>query len=50
MAIGLAIQSIMGPLNLLDSAVVKAVVMGQGFGPGEKLFEEKKADELTEQD
>lgn len=50
MVIGLAIQSIMGPMNLTDSAVVKAIIMGGGFGPEKKLFDEKTAEELTADD
>lgn len=50
MVIGLAIQSIMGPLNLIESAVLKAILLGGGFGPSKKLFQEKTSDELTEDD
>lgn len=50
MVIGLAIQSIMGPLNLTDNAVVKAILMGGSIGPDKKIFDEKNIDELTEED
>ena len=50
MVIGLAIQSIMGPLNLTESAVLKAILLGGGFGPNKKLFDEKTGNELTEDD
>lgn len=50
MVIGLAIQSIMGPLNLVDNALVKAIFLKGGFKEEDKLFEEKTAEELTPED
>mmetsp|Transcript_6283 Transcript_6283/g.10403 ORF Transcript_6283/g.10403 Transcript_6283/m.10403 type:complete len:348 (+) Transcript_6283:224-1267(+) len=50
MVIGLAIQSIMGPINLTDNALVKAFCFGKGLQDDDRLFEEKTADELTHDD
>lgn len=51
MVIGLAIQSIMGPLNLTDNALVKAFCFKKGgLADDERIFEEKTADELTNDD
>jgi hypothetical protein len=47
---GLAIQTIMGPINLFENPVVKAILMGSGFRPEDKIFEEKSAAELTPED
>ncbi|KAL3909077.1 MAG: hypothetical protein SGARI_002775 [Bacillariaceae sp.] len=50
MAMGLAIQTIMGPINLMENPVVKALLMGSGFRPQDKIFDEKTSNELTPQD
>lgn len=50
MVMGLAIQSIMAPLNLLENALVKALVLGKGIREEDKIFGEKEAGDLTEQD
>ncbi|VEU44535.1 unnamed protein product [Pseudo-nitzschia multistriata] len=50
MAMGLAIQTIMGPFNLFENPLVKAILMGNGFRPEDKIFEEKDLQELTESD
>jgi len=50
MAMGLAIQTIMGPFNLFDNPLVKAVLMGNGFIPSDKIFEEKALAELVDED
>eukprot|EP00339_Tiarina_fusa_P027004 CAMPEP_0116998804 /NCGR_PEP_ID=MMETSP0472-20121206/1749_1 /TAXON_ID=693140 ORGANISM="Tiarina fusus, Strain LIS" /NCGR_SAMPLE_ID=MMETSP0472 /ASSEMBLY_ACC=CAM_ASM_000603 /LENGTH=340 /DNA_ID=CAMNT_0004698069 /DNA_START=202 /DNA_END=1224 /DNA_ORIENTATION=- len=50
MIVGLAIQTIMGPFNLIENAVVKAIVVGNGFKEDDKIFEEKTAGELTPDD
>ena len=50
MAMGLAIQTIMGPLNLFENPLVKALVFGQGFRREDKIFEEKTVEELTDDD
>lgn len=50
MIVGLAIQTIMAPLNLLENPLVKALVLGSGIRPEDKIFEEKTAAELTPQD
>jgi len=50
MAMGLAIQTIMGPFNLIENPLVKAIVMGNGFKTGDKIFEEKALAELTNED
>lgn len=41
MAMGLAIQTIMGPLNLVENPLVKALLFGNGFVRDDKIFEEK---------
>ena len=48
MVIGLAIQSIMAPFNLIENALVKAFVFGGGLEEG--AFEEKTAAQLTADD
>jgi hypothetical protein len=50
MVIGLAIQSIMGPLTLIENPMVKSIVFGKGIKEEDKIFEEKTADELTNED
>ncbi|KAL3923962.1 MAG: hypothetical protein SGILL_001337 [Bacillariaceae sp.] len=50
MAMGLAIQTIMGPINLMENAIVKALLLGGGFQPEDKIFEEKTSSELTAED
>jgi Phosphate transport (Pho88)/Ankyrin repeats (3 copies) len=50
MTMGLAIQTIMGPINLIDNPVVKALLIGSGFRPEDKIFEEKTATEMTPED
>eukprot|EP00536_Pseudo-nitzschia_multiseries_P010699 jgi/Psemu1/67544/estExt_Genemark1.C_3360011 len=50
MAMGLAIQTIMGPFNLFENPLVKALFMGNGFRPEDKIFEEKVVSELTDSD
>jgi len=55
MIVGLAMQSVMGPLNLTDNALIKALVLrGKrkegSWKPEDKIFEEKTADELTSED
>ena len=50
MAMGLAIQTIMGPLNLMENPIVRALLMGNGFRPEDKIFEEKTSNELTAED
>lgn len=47
MVIGLAIQSVMGPINLTDNALVKAFCFGKGLRDEDRIFDEKTADELT---
>lgn len=47
MAMGLAIQTIMGPFNLAENPLVKAIVFGNGFKPEDKIFDEKKLEELA---
>ena len=53
---GLAIQSAMGPLNLQDNKLAKAILLNQ-YGEGDKtswmklrLFDEKYPLELTDED
>ena len=51
MVIGLAIQTVMAPLNLIENALVKALLLGNGsIRLQDKLFEEKTAAELTADD
>eukprot|EP00934_Nitzschia_sp_Nitz4_P001041 Nitzschia sp. Nitz4//scaffold9_size221794//146107//147480//NITZ4_001366-RA/size221794-snap-gene-0.189-mRNA-1//-1//CDS//3329561061//1041//frame0 len=50
MIVGLAIQTIMGPLNLVESPLVKAVLLGKGIRPEDKIFEEKAPNELEPDD
>lgn len=47
---GLAIQTIMGPINLLENPLVKALILGNGLRQEDKIFNEKTAAELTEAD
>jgi ankyrin repeat protein len=50
MVVGLAIQTIMGPLNLIENPLVKALLMGAGLRQEDKIFDEKTASELTADD
>lgn len=50
MVIGLAIQTIMGPISLIENPVVKALIMGSGFRPEDKIFAEKSSNELSVED
>lgn len=50
MVMGLAMQAIMGPLNLAENALVKALFLGHGLRPEDRIFEEKTASELTADD
>jgi len=50
MVVGLAIQTIMGPINLLENPLIKALVLGNGLRQEDKIFSEKTAAELTETD
>lgn len=50
MIMGLAIQTIMAPFNLAENALVKALFLGNGIRPENKIFDEKTAAELTADD
>jgi len=50
MVMGLAIQTIMAPLNLLENPLVKALIFGSGIDPADRIFEEKSVSELTADD
>jgi Ankyrin repeats (3 copies)/Phosphate transport (Pho88) len=51
MVVGLAIQAVMGPLNLAENPLIKALLLGSGkIDPEDKLFDEKSASELTADD
>jgi len=50
MIVGLAMQTVMAPLNLIENALVKALIFGKGFQPADKIFEEKTLAELTDDD
>merc|ERR1712194_914113 len=47
MAMGLAIQAVMGPLNLFENPLVQALLLGNGFRMEDKIFEEKDLSELN---
>jgi len=50
MVTGVAIQTIMAPLNLIENPLVKALLMGNGIREEDKIFEEKTVTELTADD
>jgi hypothetical protein len=50
MLAGLAIQTVMAPLNLAENPIVKALLLGQGIREQDKIFEEKTLSELTADD
>jgi len=50
MAMGLAIQTVMGPFNLIENPLVKALLMGNGIRTTDKIFDEKKLGELSNDD
>lgn len=50
MIVGLAIQTIMGPINMLENPLVKALILGNGIRREDKIFSEKNVTELTDTD
>jgi hypothetical protein len=48
MIVGLAIQAIMAPFNLIENALLKAFIWDGGLEDG--AFDEKTADQLTDAD
>ena len=50
MVVGLAIQSIMGPLTLVENPIVKSLLFGKGMREQDKIFQEKTAADLTPED
>lgn len=50
MVVGLAIQTIMAPLNLIENPIVKAILFGDGLRADKNIFDEKDASELTQED
>lgn len=50
MVVGLAIQSIMGPLTLVENPLVKSLLFGNGMREQDKIFQEKTAADLTPDD
>lgn len=50
MIVGIAMQTIMGPITLLENPLVKALIFGNGFRPEDKIFDEKTSIELTPDD
>lgn len=50
MITGVAIQTIMAPLNLIENPLVKALLLGNGIREEDKIFNEKSANELTADD
>ncbi len=47
---GLAVQAVMAPLNLIENPLVIALVWRRRIRPEDKIFEEKTRDELTPDD
>jgi hypothetical protein len=50
MIVGLAIQTVMEPLNLIENPLVKALVLGNSLRMQDKIFDEKSANVLTPED
>lgn len=52
MVMGLAIQSVMAPFNLMENPLVKAILLGGGLSDlsTKKIFGEKSRDEMTSDD
>jgi len=50
MIAGVAMQTVMGPLNLIENPLVKALLFGTGIREDAKIFDEKTASELTPED
>lgn len=55
MIVGLAMQSVMGPLNLFENKFAKAILLGGGFKKGDtpksrRIFDEKYREELSDKD
>jgi len=50
MVVGLAMQAVMAPFNLIENVLFKAVILGKGIRPEDKIFKEKSATELTPDD
>lgn len=50
MIVGLAMQTVMGPMNLIENPLIKALILGNGIREEDKIFEEKTASELTPED
>jgi Ankyrin repeats (3 copies) len=50
MIVGIAMQTIMGPVTLLENPLVKALLLGSGIREDAKIFDEKKSNELTPED
>jgi hypothetical protein len=50
MIVGIAMQTIMGPLSLIENPLVKALILGSGIREEAKIFDEKAASELTPED
>lgn len=50
MVMGLAIQAVMAPLNLIENPLIKALFLGNGLSAEGRIFGEKTVTELTEND
>ena len=50
MLAGVAMQTVMGPLSLIENPLVKALLLGTGIREDAKIFDEKTASELTPED
>jgi hypothetical protein len=50
MVMGLAIQAVMAPLNLVENPLIKALFLGNGLSAEGRIFGEKTVSELTEND
>ena len=50
MLAGVAMQTVMGPLSLIENPLVKALLLGSGIREDAKIFDEKTASDLTPED
>ena len=46
MLVGLTMQAVMGPLNLIENPLIKALLLGNGIQPQDKIFNEKSIEEV----
>jgi Ankyrin repeats (3 copies)/Phosphate transport (Pho88) len=50
MVVGLAIQSVMGPLSLIENPLARSILFGKGLRAEDKIFGEKTPSDLTPED